>query len=149
MAHTRKKPFTKNEFDEIYSRVPRLTVEAILRSDDGGIWLAKRITAPEIGSWHTTGGTVYMREKLIDTVTRIAAEELQITSFTCEPKLLGIIEYDFHGYDGNPVSIAYEIQTNQVPQDGLDGAEVVLFHTLPENTIPEQRKFLCEQFGFA
>ncbi len=39
------------EFQEIYSKVPRLCVEVVLRSDEG-IMLTKRTINPWKGMWH-------------------------------------------------------------------------------------------------
>lgn len=148
MDKQRKQPLTKAEFDKIYSKVPRLCVEVILRSQDGDIWLAKRKTDPAKGLWYTPGGTVLMLELLTDAVKRIAAEELLITEIKSEPKMIDVIEYNFSTYTGFPISIAYEISTKQTPQIGLDGEEIKSFSKLPEHMIPEHRHFLIKHFNF-
>ena len=148
MHKERKQTLTKAEFDMIYSKVPRLCVEVILRSEKGGIWLAKRKTDPAKGLWYTPGGTVLMHELLIDAVKRIASEELLIAEMTTEPKMIDTIEYDFSTYSGFPISIAYEINTKQTPQIGLDREEVKLFMKLPEQMIPEHRDFLMKHYEF-
>lgn len=148
MTKQRKQPLTKTEFDMIYSKVPRLCVEVILRSEKGGVWLAKRKTDPAKGLWYTPGGTVLMNELLADSVKRIAAEELLITEITAKPKMIDTIEYNFSTYAGFPISVAYEINTAQTPQIGLDEEEVKLFMKLPEKMIPEHREFLMKHYKF-
>jgi len=142
----KKKPFTKEEFDAIYSRVPRLCVEAVVKTQEG-VWLTKRAIEPAKGLWHIPGGTVYIKEKLIDAVKRIAYEELGITQVESDPKLLGVIEYNFPEYKGYPIGIAYEVHTTQTPKQGRDAEDVRVFAKIPENTIAEQREFLVQQYN--
>src|SRR5690349_15119817 len=59
-------PFSPVEFDAIYSRVPRLTVEIIVPDGQGAVFLTKRAIAPFAGQWHLPGGTVYFAEPLLD-----------------------------------------------------------------------------------
>lgn len=70
-------PLTKEEFDSIYSKVPRLTVELVIKDGDK-ILLTKRSIEPCRGLWHLPGGTVYFGESLLDAVKRIAKKELSI-----------------------------------------------------------------------
>jgi ADP-ribose pyrophosphatase YjhB (NUDIX family) len=142
----KEKPFTKEEFDAIYSRVPRLCVEVIVRNQEG-IWLTKRSIEPAKGLWHIPGGTVYIKERLADAVRRIAYEELGITQLESDPELLGVIEYNFPEYKGYPIGIAYEVQTIQIPKQGRDAEEIKAFDILPKDMIPEQRNFLTKQYN--
>ncbi len=65
-------PLTEEEFREIYSKVPRLTVEVIVQSSRG-ILLTKRASGPCSGLWHIPGGTVRFGEPLVAAVSRVAA----------------------------------------------------------------------------
>ena len=51
----------KKLFDEIYSKVPRLCVDIIIKSEDG-ILLPLRSIEPYEGKWHIPGGQ-YIKEK--------------------------------------------------------------------------------------
>ena len=59
------KPFSSEEFRSIYSKVPRLCVEVIIKTS-GGIVLSLRKLPSWHGKWHIPGGTVYYKEKVAD-----------------------------------------------------------------------------------
>lgn len=99
-------PLSEREFHEIYARVPRLTVEVVVRGPDG-ILLTERRTGPCAGLWHIPGGTVRFGEPLVAAVGRVAADELGRT-----PRVgpfLGYIEYPSHYRNGldSPVGLAF------------------------------------------
>lgn len=137
-------PLTKEEFDSIYTKVPRLTVEVIIQSEQG-VALTKRSIEPCIGLWHLPGGTVYYGEPLIDTVKRIAKKELGITVKSMD--MLGIIEYPEHvtsGY-GDPRGIAFLV----IDYDGEfqvsdEADDIQWFKSVPELMHPHQDEFLIE-----
>ena len=72
-------PLPKDEFDRIFARVPRLTVEVLMSSDERGVLLALRDVDPCRGMWNLPGGTVRFGERLVDAVRRVAADELGIS----------------------------------------------------------------------
>lgn len=140
---SKKYPFPKKDFDDIYARVPRLTVELIVRTTDG-IVLTKRSIEPEIGTWHIPGGTVYFGETLHDAVHRVAKNELGISVNI--KRLLGYIEYPTlraNGYMGWPIGIAFEVTVADGEIHGSDqGEEVKIFKKIPDNIFPDQAEFL-------
>lgn len=52
-------PLTQQEFDDIYSKVPRLTVEIIVTNSERALLLTKRAIEPCKGQWHLPGGELY------------------------------------------------------------------------------------------
>jgi ADP-ribose pyrophosphatase YjhB (NUDIX family) len=104
-----KHPLTQEEFNHIYSKVPRLTVEIVVKNGLGEIYLTKRAIEPCKGQWHLPGGTVRFGERLEDAVKRIAKRELGI-EFS-EIKDTGYIEYPSHYLNGmdSPVGIVFEV----------------------------------------
>ena len=68
-------PLPKEEFDAIFSRVPRLTVEIVIVRSDLGVLLARRGSGPCAGLWHLPGGTVRFGEPLIEAVALVPYEE--------------------------------------------------------------------------
>lgn len=70
-----KKPFSPEEFKEIYSRATRLCVDLVIKTSEGVV-LSLRNIPPWKGQWHLPGGTVFYKDKIIDTVKRVALEEL-------------------------------------------------------------------------
>ena len=55
-------PLPKDEFDWIFSRVPRLTVEVVISEPGRGVLLSLRDIEPCRGMWHLPGGTVRFGE---------------------------------------------------------------------------------------
>lgn len=141
-------PLTTQEFDEIYSKVTRLTVEVIVVTDEG-IVLTKRSIQPCIGQWHIPGGTVRFGEFVADAVLRIAQEELGVGVRIV--KSLGYIEYPDmlkNGYKGWPVGMAFEVVIVSGELRGShQGEEVRCFAKIPENTILEQKMFLKDHLA--
>lgn len=141
MQHT-VHPLSEKEFWDIYKKVPRLTVEIILKSEKG-IYLTERQIEPCKGLWHFPGGTVRFGEKLQEAVERIAERELGIA--VTKTRLLGYIEYPSHYLQGldSPVGIAFLVKsysgTVKPNEEAKDGA---WFKRLPTSMHQEQKDFL-------
>lgn len=103
------KPLSDEDYDFIYSRVPRLTVEVLLRDENGAVFLTRRAIAPCRGLWHIPGGTVRYGEPLLESVRRIGQRELGIV--IKDARDTGHIEYPSHYLHGLgcPVGIVFEI----------------------------------------
>lgn len=136
-------PLSRQEFDAIYSRVPRLTVEVLLELP-AGLVLVRRDIEPCLGQWHIPGGTVRFGESLAAAVRRVAAAELGVE--VTPGALVGYIEYPaMHadGYPGWPVGIAFTATRVGGELSGSEmGAEVACFRTVPDDIIAEQGEFL-------
>lgn len=140
---TNEHPLSRKEFDTIYSKVPRLTVEIIIKNDLGDIYLTKRAIEPCKGKWHLPGGTVRYAESMSDTTKRITKRELGIDVKTL--KNVGYIEYPSHYNNGldSPVGIVFEVLSfegslslNEESQTGQ------WFNKLPSKMHEEQDEFL-------
>jgi ADP-ribose pyrophosphatase YjhB (NUDIX family) len=138
-------PFSRAEFDSIFNRVPRLTVE-ILARNAGGILLTERAIEPCKGMWHIPGGTVRIRETLADAVIRVAKDELNLDVKPGE--FLGYMEYpklSASGYSGWPVGLVFEADIiGGEPKGGEQGRKIGYFTEIPENMVPDQADFLRE-----
>ena len=140
---TDKKPFSPEEFKTIYSKVPRLCVDLIIKTLEG-IVLTLRDIAPYKGKWHFPGGTVLYGEKVTDTIRRIAKEEIGV-SVNVE-KLLGYIEYPSEEKDrgfGYTITMAFlcsSAGTEMKPNE--QASAIKAFKELPDNMIEEQKAFL-------
>jgi ADP-ribose pyrophosphatase YjhB (NUDIX family) len=136
-------PLSPAEFDAIYSRVPRLTVEIIVRDGQGAVFLTKRAIAPCAGQWHLPGGTVYFAEPVLEAVRRIARRELGIE--VQDAKDNGYIEYPSHYLNGldSPVGIVFEVSAYlgavHARADADDGR---WFRRVPENMHADQDEYL-------
>jgi ADP-ribose pyrophosphatase YjhB (NUDIX family) len=148
-THRLREPLAKAEFDAIFARVPRLTVEVVIATAELGVLLSLRKIPPCQGLWHLPGGTVRFGEPAVDAVRRVAEHELGLVA---EPReLLGYIEYPSHYDHGldSPVGLAFLTDVIGGPPcpDELP-EEVRWFGTLPAEMHDEQLDFLTSRLEF-
>ena len=136
-----REPLPKHEFDAIFSSVPRLTVEVVVVSSARGVLLQLRDGGPCKGLWSLPGGTVRFGEPVVDAVTRVAHDELEITVNV--EAFLGYIEYPSHYNNGldSPVGLAFRVRSLAGPGVPHD---CEWFTVLPESMHDEQRAFLSD-----
>lgn len=146
---TPRRDLSQVEFDAIYSRVVRLSVDVLIRTPEG-ILLSRRDIPPHQGDWHLPGGTVQFGETVPEAVARVAAEELGVEVKI--EKLVGFFEYPqmfASGYKGWPIDLAFEVTITSGTPTGSAQAEEMdyfKFDELPENIIPEQAEFLRKHY---
>ena len=136
-------PLTQAEYEAVYAKVPRLTVEIVLASAEG-VLLRKRDAEPCKGLWHLPGGTVRYGEFLTDAVRRVALQELHLE--VVPKNVIGYIEYPSHlnlGIDW-PVGIAFRTEMTAAAAVSFRPRtdEVGWFRQLPAEMHDEQREFL-------
>jgi ADP-ribose pyrophosphatase YjhB (NUDIX family) len=133
-------PLPQQEFDWIFGRVPRLTVEVVIATPNHGVLLQLRDREPCKGLWVLPGGTVRFGEPVVDAVKRVAIDELGVRVSVGE--LLGYIEYPSHYNNGldSPVGLAFSAANIEGP---LQPRNCELFTALPDNMHDEQRSFLA------
>jgi uncharacterized protein (DUF302 family)/ADP-ribose pyrophosphatase YjhB (NUDIX family) len=136
------RPLSQDDYEAIYARVPRLTVEVVIVGPEG-VLLTRRAQGPCAGLWHLPGGTVRFGEPLAEAVVRVAEEELGASVSAGE--LFGYIEYPSHierGLDC-PVGMAFEsrVSAPERPVRTVPGS-IEWFTRLPEPMHEEQRNFL-------
>jgi ADP-ribose pyrophosphatase YjhB (NUDIX family) len=138
-------PLPQEEFDWIFSRVPRLTVEVVIASSVRGVLLALRDFGPCQGLWHLPGGTVRFGEPVTEAVKRVARDELGLA--VTAGVLLGYIEYPSHYNHGldSPVGLAFRADPamSEMPDERDLLSECAWFTTLPDNMHDEQQDFLA------
>jgi ADP-ribose pyrophosphatase YjhB (NUDIX family) len=138
----------KAEFDAIFSRVPRLSVEVVIYTPERGVLLMLRDIPPNVGAWHIPGGTVLFGERLTDAVIRVARDELGLEVSVRD--LLGYIEYPSHYENGldSPVGLAFRTVPEAGPAvDPPEGCD--WFQSLPAGLYAEQAEFLARAFGLS
>ena len=118
-------PLPEAEFQEIYAKVPRLTVEVVVRGP-GGVLLTKRTSGPCAAA-----------------VSRVASTEVGL-ELAAGP-LLGYIEYPSHYLKGMdaPVGLAFLCRVDG-GQVGVANVEHGWFREAPEPMHAEQVDFLAE-----
>jgi ADP-ribose pyrophosphatase YjhB (NUDIX family) len=136
-------PLSQEEFDTIYAKVPRLTVEVVIRSPDG-VLLTRRQSGPCRGLWHVPGGTVRLGEPLTDAVVRVARQELGLD--VVAGALIGYIEYPSHLQRGLgwPVGVAFRARiASGARQFRRQPGLADWFSLLPAEMHEEQGAFLA------
>jgi ADP-ribose pyrophosphatase YjhB (NUDIX family) len=138
-------PLNEEVYKYIYSKVPRLTVEIIVRDEIGAVYLTRRSIEPCKGQWHLPGGTVRFGEALLTTVRRVTMRELSIDVRKATSQ--GFIEYPSHYLHSldSPVGLVFEVTDYSgslvVNAEASDGD---WFKTLPHGMHADQDAFLLE-----
>lgn len=143
-------PLPQAEFEAIFSRVPRLTVEVVIAAPGRGVLLALRESGPCQGLWHLPGGTVRFGEPARAAVARVADGELGLAVTARE--LLGYIEYPSHYEHGldSPVGLAFAAEATGGPPAATDLlGRCAWFARLPAEIHEEQRAFLTGALGLS
>ncbi|MDQ6732038.1 MAG: NUDIX domain-containing protein [Actinomycetota bacterium] len=143
-------PLPQAEFEAIFSRVPRLTVEVVIADPGRGVLLALRESGPCQGLWHLPGGTVRFGEPVRAAVARVADGELGLAVTAGE--LLGYIEYPSHYEHGldSPVGLAFAARATSGPPTATDlRGRCEWFARLPGEIHDEQRAFLTRSLGLS
>ena len=132
------------EFTQFYSKVPRFCVDLLI-IDKNKVLLTKRDIPPDQGWWHFPGGTVLIGESLKNTIQRVAKEELNTKVKII--KLISLLEYGYGSGLGYPISAVYSVKpVSKKVAGGKQAKEIGYFKILPENTLPEVKKFLKTNF---
>jgi ADP-ribose pyrophosphatase YjhB (NUDIX family) len=131
------------EYQAIFRKVPRLTVEVVICSELG-VLLARRIGGPCDGLWNLPGGTVRFAEPVTAAVHRVAHDE--IGADVTIDDFLGYIEYPSHTRLGVDWPVGLAFHTHLAPSEG-DGLTISpdrleWFTQLPDEMHDEQRAFL-------
>jgi ADP-ribose pyrophosphatase YjhB (NUDIX family) len=136
------KRFTLKEFKEIYSKVPRICVDLVVKNNKGQYLLTKRAIEPSKGMWHIPGGTVLYGEKLAETAKRVAQEELGVKiEVTGQIGVTQIINPKVV-IAGHDVSVQLLVEIKSPIKLDNQASEYGYFNPVPENTILEQKDFL-------
>jgi len=141
-------PLNDEEFDTFFNRVTRMTVDLVIRTEDG-LLMSKRSIEPCKGQWHIPGGTVRHGELIEQAVHRIGKQELGVELDI--RKTLGYLEYPHmvtNGYPGWPISIVLEVAITAGQVTGTaHGEHIEYFTRVPDNTIEDQELFLELKLG--
>ena len=139
-------PLTKKEFDAIYSKVPRLTVELIVKNKGGELYLTKRSSkVPCSGKWNLPGGTVFFGESVAEAVKRVGLKEMNIKVIHADN--IGYIEYPSHYLKGKdePVCLVFEVsQYDGYLKIDDEASDSGLFSKLPKNMHADQHEYLVK-----
>jgi len=100
-------------FKCVVENAPLISIDFIVKDNNGKILLGKRVNEPAKGYWFTIGGRIFKNETIENAQKRILKEELNYEK-EFNPKFIGIYEhfYDtgFHNIPTHYVNLAYEIE---------------------------------------
>ena len=138
-----KDSLSQAEFNDIYSKVPRLTVEILIINKLDKVYLTQRSIEPCIGQWHLPGGTVRFGESLLEAAKRIASRELGISVLRASN--VGYIEYPSHCLQNldSPVGIVFRVdEYGGTMALNLEASGGDWFSVIPRNMHADQDTFL-------
>ena len=141
------RPLSPGEYQEIFRKVPRLTVEVVVCSERG-VLLARRTSGPCRGLWNLPGGTVRFAELLTDAVHRVARDEIGVDILIDD--FVGYIEYPSHARQGLDWPVGMAFRTHLVPP--ADALPVVpdrleWFKRLPDDRMHDEQKTFLQMHG--
>lgn len=134
---------SNEDYDFIYSKVPRICVDLLIKNKENQVLLTKRRIEPYIGHWHLPGGRIKFRESINDAIIRIAKSELGI-SITDVGKIIGVCEFTEEYQKNQPrhsISMVHEIILYNYDELSSQD-EYEWFSSLPEPIIPSHKNFL-------
>lgn len=114
----------KTQFQQIVAATPLISLDLIVRSQQGQVLLGRRLNRPAQGYWFVPGGRVRKDERLDAAFLRLTQEELGLAVSRDSARLLGPYEHfyadNFSGTDFTThyVVLGYELAW-QGQQDAL------------------------------
>lgn len=143
---TKEYPLSPEEFKQIYSKVPRVSVDLVIQTPTG-IVVTLRTLSSWNALWHFPGVTIYYQESVEDAVHRAAKQEAGIT--VTIKKLLGYIEYPTEmkqrGF-GSTVSLVFlcELKDGELAanEEASSIQTIANIDSIPTNLVEEHRALL-------
>lgn len=131
------------DYDFIYSRVPRICIDLLVKNSKGEVLLTQRTIEPYLNHWHFPGGRIKFKESIQDAVNRIAKGELGI-ELSNTGTVVGTCEFPNEiqkEQERHSISIVHEILLpNDVSLSAQD--KYKWCSEVPVPTIPPQAEFL-------
>lgn len=139
------------DYDFIYSRVPRICVDLLIKNLKGEVLLTKRDIEPYKDHWHFPGGRIKFRESAEAAIKRILKGELG-QDIDVRSHLVGFCQFPDEvqkGQERHSISLVHEITLPDTVEIKLDNTakDVRFFSELPSPIIPPQHEFLIKH-GF-
>jgi ADP-ribose pyrophosphatase YjhB (NUDIX family) len=140
------RPFSTSKFIQIYSKVPRLCVDLVIKGREGILLTYRKIDPKNV--WHFPGGTVYYRESLINAAKRVAKQELGLDIKII--KEIGTIDFATNKETfSHAVSVVFlaKITSGSIILDD-QASDFGFFKKIPEQMYLPHGKFLKKYFNF-
>lgn len=110
-------------FKSVIQHTPLISIDLIVRNQQGKVLLGQRINAPAKGYWFVPGGRIRKNESLDDAFVRLVKEELGIKSglTRADAKFLGIFEHFYNDCVFNSeISTHYIVLAYELSVDNLN-----------------------------
>jgi colanic acid biosynthesis protein WcaH len=91
-------PLTRDVFLEVVRHAPLVSIDLVVRRDDGSCLLGWRRNPPAQGWWFVPGGRIRKDEPIPAAFTRVVEAELSAPAALRDARFLGVYE---HLYDDN------------------------------------------------
>ncbi len=125
-----KKRLPTKEWKRIFSKVPRIVVDLVIK-DGRGIVLAKRENTYGAGQWNLPGGNILFGESVKHAVMRKAEEETGLNVKIV--KFIGVFEYPIEKTFGHPISLVFLCRpTGGKLRGDKFGRDIRFFKKLPK-----------------
>jgi colanic acid biosynthesis protein WcaH len=120
-----------SDFADLIRYAPLVSIDLIVRNDEGQVLLGKRTNAPAQGFWFTPGGRIYKDEKLPAALSRVIVEELGIEVGTHEVRFIGVYDHIYpENVFGDPTyGTHYVVLAHELLLDTLPDALPTLEHS--------------------
>lgn len=134
-----------DDYDFIYSRVPRVCADLLIVNSKGQVLMTKRTIEPYLDHWHLPGGRVKFKESVKDALNRVSKAELGV-EVGDEIKLVGYCEYPDEiqkEQDRHSISLVHIFEVDDDIK--LDAGEKYQWASeMPELVIPPIKDFLIK-----
>lgn len=138
------KILSEKDYKNIFSKVPRLCVDLLVKVDNG-VLLSKRLIPPFKNFWHFPGGRVFYRESVEKAIQRTAKAELGVSVKI--KKLIGFMEFLKDGKFVHSVSLVFLVIPNSKDiKGGKQAKEFKIFDSIRQDIHPVQKKFLAKHW---
>ena len=142
---------TTSEFLTVIKGTPLISIDLLVRNEQGQYLLGMRTNEPARGKWFVPGGRITKDERVSEALARISVQELGINVALCDAELIGVFEHIYHsnfaevpGVSTHYVVLAYQISlpsATNVLRDGqhsqmrwMTPEEITTDHEVHKNT---------------
>lgn len=91
----------KEIFSSVVEHTPLVSIELMVRNQNGQVLLGQRVNEPACGYWFVPGGRIHKDETLDDAFTRTVKSEIGLDVKRSDSRFHGLFE---HFYDNNVFS---------------------------------------------
>ena len=113
----------REEFLEVVERTPLVSIDLIVRRENGEVLLGRRTNEPAKDCWFVPGGRIHKNETIADAFRRISQDELGRAFMAEDAKFVGVFEHFYPtnfgekaGFGTHYVVLAYELAAKELPE---------------------------------